>query len=123
MIPNCGLVVGIVRWPMLRWARMVRLNQLFLGAAAVFLMLLGSGARLHAACSGCTTFNPGVFWGTNTYSSLGEASGLAFSVRNPGVLWSHNDDGDDGRLFAFRTNGAGLARFQMNLILDRKSVV
>ena len=124
MIPNCGLVVGIARRLMLRWARMVRLNQIFPSAAGrsawvtgVFLALLTAGARLHAACSGCTTFNNGVVWGETTYNSLGEASGLAFSARNPGVLWSHNDDGNDGRLFAFRTNGAGLARFQMNLML------
>ena len=99
------------------------------GTAGVLLVLLTTGGRIHAACSGCASFNGGVLWG-NTYNSLGEASGLAFSTRNPGVLWSHNDDGDDGRLFAFRTNGAGLARFQMNLMLtdvedmaDRKSVV
>ena len=106
---------------------MIRILQIFLGAARpahnartaglLLVLLLTGGAQLHAACSGCTTFNKGVVWGTTTYSSLGEASGLAFSARNPGVLWSHNDDGNDGRLFAFRTNGAGLARFQMNLPL------
>ena len=83
----------------------------------IFLVLLATGGRLHAACSGCTSFNSGVSWGETTYNSLSEASGLAFSVRNPGVLWSHNDNGNDGRLFAFRTNGAGLARFQMNVPL------
>ena len=87
------------------------------GTAFIFLVLLATGGRLHAACSGCTSFNSGVSWGETTYNSLGEASGLAFSIRNPGVLWSHNDDGNDGRVFAFRTNGAGLARFQMNLML------
>lgn len=106
---------------------MIRIVHIVLGAArhahnartAGFLLglLLTGGAQLHAACSGCTTFNSGVVWGKTTYSSLGEASGLAFSARNPGVLWSHNDDGNDGRLFAFRTNGAGLARFQMNFPL------
>lgn len=81
------------------------------------LMMLGGAAETQAACPGCTTFNPGIEWGTPTFSSLGEASGLAVSTFNPGVLWSHNDDGNDGRLFAFRTNGTGLARFQTHLTL------
>lgn len=30
-----------------------------------------------------------------------ESSGLAYSLVNPGVLWTHNDSGDKPRLFAF----------------------
>lgn len=30
---------------------------------------------------------------------LKEASGLTASLRNPGLLWSHNDSGDEARLF------------------------
>jgi hypothetical protein len=35
-----------------------------------------------------------------TRALLAELSGLAVSRRNPGVVWSHNDSGDDARLFA-----------------------
>ena len=28
-----------------------------------------------------------------------EASGLAYSVKNPGMLWTHNDSGNDNELF------------------------
>ena len=85
------------------------------------LMLVLAPASLHAQCPGCVTFNDGVKWGNVSFSSLDEASGLAVSTRNPGVIWSHNDDGNvsdpnkEIRLFAFRTNGAGVARYTINV--------
>ncbi len=39
-------------------------------------------------------------------AELAESSGIAFSSRSPGVLWTHNDDGS--RLFAIDTLGAVL---------------
>lgn len=38
-----------------------------------------------------------------------EASGLVASRQNPGVLWTHNDSGYRGSVFAISTNGALLA--------------
>jgi hypothetical protein len=38
-----------------------------------------------------------------------ELSGLARSQTQPGVLWSHNDSGDRGRVFALRPSGKVLA--------------
>jgi hypothetical protein len=35
-----------------------------------------------------------------------EASGLAASLRHPGVLWTHNDSGDSARVFALRADGS-----------------
>ncbi len=83
--------------------------------AAGVLMSLFAITSVHAQCPGCVSFNAGVKWSNVSFSSLNEASGLAVSTRNPGVIWSHNDDGNDGRLFAFRTNGTGLARYNMNV--------
>ncbi|MCB9220070.1 MAG: hypothetical protein H6610_11510, partial [Ignavibacteriales bacterium] len=40
-----------------------------------------------------------------------EASGLATSVKNKGVLWTHNDSGDESRIFALDTNGNNLGEF------------
>ena len=37
-----------------------------------------------------------------------EASGLAASRRNPGVLWVHNDSGDEPRIFAMTVDGRHL---------------
>ena len=40
---------------------------------------------------------------------IAESSGLAASVRHPGVLWTHNDSGDTARLFALGPDGRVLA--------------
>ena len=39
------------------------------------------------------------------HGELVESSGLAFSNRDQGYVWSHNDSGDRARLFAFDENG------------------
>ena len=41
-------------------------------------------------------------------NDLAEASGIVASPSHPGVLWSHNDSGDEARLFAMSTTGAAL---------------
>jgi hypothetical protein len=40
---------------------------------------------------------------------LTEASGLAASQKNPGILWSHNDAGNNSRVVAFRSDGSLVA--------------
>ncbi len=45
--------------------------------------------------------------------AITEASGLAASVRNPGVLWVHNDSGDSARVFALGTDGATRATYTL----------
>ncbi len=42
-----------------------------------------------------------------------EASGLAASRRNPGVLWTHNDSGDKPRLFALDAKGRHLGVYTL----------
>ena len=37
-----------------------------------------------------------------------ESSGMACSRRQPGVFWTHNDSGDDARLYAFDLKGRDL---------------
>lgn len=39
---------------------------------------------------------------------LGETSGLAISRRDPALLWSHNDSGDEARVFAVRADGTAV---------------
>jgi hypothetical protein len=43
--------------------------------------------------------------------AIDESSGLAASRRSDGVLWTHNDSGDDPLLFATDRRGRALARF------------
>ena len=40
--------------------------------------------------------------------SLNEVSGLAASRKNSNVLWTHNDSGDENRVFAIDANGPGM---------------
>ncbi len=43
--------------------------------------------------------------------SLNEVSGLAASRKNANVLWTHNDSGDENRVFAIDANGKHLGTF------------
>ena len=40
-----------------------------------------------------------------------ESSGVTHSRRNPGVFWTHNDSGDDAKLFAFDKKGRHLGTY------------
>ncbi|MDQ1287547.1 MAG: hypothetical protein QG622_1112 [Actinomycetota bacterium] len=44
---------------------------------------------------------------------VGESSGLAVSLRHRGVLWTHNDSGTDGVLFALAADGRTAARVRL----------
>ena len=71
----------------------------------------------NAACTSCTTFGAGTVWGPASPESLTEASGIAASRRNAGVLWTHND-GSRERIYALSTNGTLLANFDLNENVD-----
>jgi len=46
-------------------------------------------------------------------ADITEASGLAASRENPGVLWMHNDSGGDPEVFAVGLDGAARGRFAL----------
>ena len=73
--------------------------------AAFALLLVSAGAA-------CSTYNWGVARGVVSIGGLQEASGIAASRRNPGVLWVHND-GSSGAVHAVGVNGALLATFYL----------
>ena len=52
-----------------------------------------------------TEFAPGKRVGVVETDLIREASGIAASRANPGVLWVHNDSGDGPRLYALDTKG------------------
>ena len=87
---------------------MIRLSVLLVFLAAV---------SAHAACTVCASFESGADWGTVTSDNVREASGLAASARNPGVLWTHND-GSRARIFGLSTNGALLATLNFTQPID-----
>jgi hypothetical protein len=51
--------------------------------------------------------------GPATLPGIQEASGLAISRRHPGVIWSHNDSGNDAVLFALDAKGAIVGRVRV----------
>ncbi len=51
--------------------------------------------------------------GTVTDAAIIEASGLASSRTNPGVLWVHNDSGNAADLFALNTRGKLLGSYHL----------
>ena len=54
-------------------------------------------------------------WGEVVGDDINEASGVAMSTRNGGVLWLHNDAGDSARLFAVGTDGARLGIWNLDV--------
>jgi hypothetical protein len=52
-----------------------------------------------------TPFEAGAVMATITNELFVEASGLAESLANPGYLWTHNDSGDEARLFLIDKTG------------------
>jgi hypothetical protein len=59
-------------------------------------------------------FSSGTIAGILDNSNIDEASGLAASHTNPGMLWTHNDSGDKARIFLIDS----LGRHRMTVSLD-----
>ncbi|MFH1110607.1 MAG: PKD domain-containing protein [Planctomycetota bacterium] len=65
-------------------------------------------------CDGLSEpFLPGQQVGTLLGSVADEASGLVASRKNPDVLWTHNDDTGDNRVFAININGSLLGTYTL----------
>ncbi len=52
--------------------------------------------------------------GNAAFDDLTEASGLAVSLKNPGVLWAHNDSGDGPYLYAMTLTGEALGIVELD---------
>src|SRR5262249_40948692 len=76
---------------------------------AVILASLGFAPDLQAA----PEFAAPVTQGSVDAGSLRQASGIALSHDNPGVLWTHNDAGDGPRIFALNTQGQLLGTYSL----------
>ena len=87
-------------------------------AAALIIQLLFA----FTSAEGCATFGAGVARGTVSIPGLKEASGIAASRLNSGVLWTHND-GSSGAVHAVAMNGAHLATFYLNSpVIDTEDI-
>ena len=70
-------------------------------------------AGAPAALADWPQFDPGVQVGALRQPEINEASGLAGSRANPGVLWVHNDSGDTPRAFAIDEQGQMLGTYSI----------
>jgi hypothetical protein len=61
----------------------------------------------------CPLVGPPRALGTLKPATLDEASGLAASASNAGVLWTHNDSGDDAYLYAIDESGESRTRVKL----------
>lgn len=64
-------------------------------------------------------FKTGVDLGRFESSAIREASGVALSRLNDGVMWVHNDSGDSNRLFAMTTSGNDLGYYTVDGAIAR----
>jgi hypothetical protein len=65
----------------------------------------------HGADDDCPQWDDPVTKGSIAPGPIDEPSGLAVSPVEPGVLWTHNDAGDEARLFALDSSGALLREY------------
>ena len=65
---------------------------------------LGMGVA-DGSASDCPTFGSGIVTGEISHTVIDEASGLASSRENPGMLWVHNDSGNAPILYALDAEG------------------
>lgn len=61
-----------------------------------------------------TLFGTPVAMGVLEYDPIREASGVVASRNNTEVLWTHNDSGDEPRLYAFNTRGEHLGVYTLD---------
>ncbi len=78
----------------------------------VFLLMVSGWFGLSLRCEGQSFASP-VEFGTVNAFEITEASGIISSRQNPGVLWTHNDSGYPGSVFAISTNGTLLGRYYL----------
>lgn len=73
-----------------------------------FISACNSKGPSHKAVDN-TPFEAGVVTGIITEELLEEASGIVPSIKNSNYLWTHNDSGDDARLFLIDKTGKRIA--------------
>jgi len=75
----------------------------------------GATAEIERTVSvgGCPKFLAAKTEGKLAADALTEASGLVFSRRSPGVVWSHNDSEDAANLYTFSELGAPLGVYTL----------
>ena len=64
-------------------------------------------------------FNSGIVAGILNNDKIDEASGLVRSIEHPGTLWTHNDSGDNARIFLINDQAEYLLTCTLNNATNR----
>ena len=80
---------------------------------AVAAIVIVFSAAAPAGLADCGVFLPGQQVGTVPFGTIYEASGLAASRQNTGVLWTHNDSGAGPRAYAMGAQGNHLGVYNL----------
>ena len=88
-----------------------------------FVIFIATASVLFSACSpassssveneAASNFGPPVVIGTIKSPDITESSGIAASRCQSGVLWTHNDSGDDAFIFAINFKGDSLGTWKI----------
>ncbi|MCW8849578.1 MAG: hypothetical protein OQJ81_06315, partial [Melioribacteraceae bacterium] len=84
----------------------------------IYLMLLACGVYAQINIDP-PNFGPRMTLGTIENDDIDEASGIASSYKNMGILWTHNDAGGENRIFAIDSNGISRGTYYLNGIENR----
>lgn len=90
--------------------------------AVTFLLVLVSGFLSTGRTSGAPVFANGVTNGTVNIAALDEASGVAASRNNPGILWAENDSGNAAVVYALSPQGRLLGTYALPANTDNEDV-
>lgn len=86
-------------------------------AILLLICALAHAETTHAQA--CPAFQDATVLGQANLPGLSEASGLAASRQQPGLLWTHNDSGHPAIAFAFESNGTHRAAFALSGISNQ----
>lgn len=83
------------------------------------LLFFISLASIYSQSSIPPEFGERINMGVVENDKIDEASGLAASIKNRGVIWTHNDSGSENRIFALDSNGNNLAEYFLDGVTNR----
>ena len=88
----------------------MKVKAWLVGCLSIIALFMSAGS---ASAQPCVGFEWPVEVGELALEALSESSGLVVSRKNPGVLWTHNDSGDDAIVYAAALDGRHLARVSL----------
>src|ERR1043165_4017674 len=90
--------------------------------AVKYILIVVGGLTATGAVFGVPAFANGVTNGTVNIAALDEASGVAVSRNNPGVIWTENDSGNAAVVYALSPQGRLLGTYALPGNTDNEDI-